>query len=253
VIGDLPGGVAEVVVIDNASTDATAANAREAGATVVCEPRRGYGQACLAGLAYVAALPPNCRPDVVAFLDGDHSEHPEELADLLAPIARGEADLVVGSRLLGARLGRVEPGALLPQARYGNAFACAVMRRLWGAPFTDLGPFRAIRYDALRALGMRDRTFGWTVEMQVKAVRAGLRCTEVPVSYRRRTGVSKITGTVSGTLRASAKILWTLGRYALAPPGQSLPSPESSHTQEERRGSKPDPGSDSETAVPSRQ
>jgi glycosyltransferase involved in cell wall biosynthesis len=253
VIGDLPDGVSEVVVVDNASTDDTEANARAAGATVVREPRRGYGQACLAGLAYVAALPPDRRPDVVAFLDGDHSDHPEELADLLAPLARDEADFVVGSRLLGDRLGRVEPGALLPQARYGNAFACAVMRRLWGAPFTDLGPFRAIRYDALCTLGMRDRTFGWTVEMQVKALRAGLRCLEVPVSYRRRTGVSKITGTVSGTLRASAKILWTLGRYALTPPARSLPSPESSHTQEERRGSKRETGSASETAVPSPQ
>ncbi|MDX1532085.1 MAG: hypothetical protein R3362_11215, partial [Rhodothermales bacterium] len=135
----------------------------------------------------------------------------------LAPIRRDEADFVVGSRLLGRRLGRVEPGAMLPQALVGNRIACGLMRLLWGAPFTDLGPFRAIRFADLLALDMRDRTYGWTVEMQIKAVRAGLRCAEVPVSYRRRIGVSKITGTVSGTAKASAKILWTLARYAAAP------------------------------------
>lgn len=223
VIGDLP-PVDEVVVIDNASTDQTAINARAAGATVVREPRRGYGRACLAGIAHAEAQTP--PPDVIVFLDGDYSDHPDELPRLLEPIARGEADLVIGSRLLGQRAGMVEPGALLPQARLGNAFACAVMRRLYGAPFTDLGPFRAVRADALRSLGMEDETFGWTIEMQLKALRAGLRCAEVPVSYRRRVGVSKITGTVSGTVRASAKILWTLGRYALKPRPQGHPVPE---------------------------
>ena len=213
VVAALP-DVREVVVVDNGSRDGTAAAARAAGATVVAEPRAGYGRACLAGLAHVARQP---APDVVAFVDADLSDRPEELAAVVAPIARGEADLVIGSRVLGQRAGRVERGALLPQARWGNALACALIRARWGARFTDLGPFRAVRYDALRALGMADETFGWTVEMQVRAVRAGLRCVEVPVSYRRRVGQSKITGTVNGTVRAGAKILWTVGRHALAP------------------------------------
>ena len=219
VVGDLPAGlVDEVVVVNNASTDETAANARAAGATVLRENRRGYGGACLRGLDHAHAAAAAGRPfDVVAFLDGDYSDHPDELPRLLDPIREGTADLVIGSRILGRRRGWVEPGAMLPQALWGNRLACALMRLLWGARFTDLGPFRAVRYDALVALRMRDRTWGWTVEMQIKAVRAGLRCAEVPVSYRRRIGVSKITGTISGTIRASAKILWTIARYALAP------------------------------------
>lgn len=207
-------GVVEVVVVDNGSRDGTAAAARAAGATVVAEPRAGYGRACLAGLAHVARQP----PDVVAFVDADLSDDPADLAALLAPIRRGEADLVIGSRVLGQRAGRVERGALLPQARWGNALACALVRARWGARFTDLGPFRAVRWPALQALGMRDETFGWTVEMQVRAVRAGLRCAEVPVAYRRRVGRSKITGTVSGTVRAGAKILWTVGLHAVRGP-----------------------------------
>lgn len=219
VVRALPEGVDEVVVVDNGSADGTAAAARAAGATVLHEPRRGYGRACLTGLAYVEALPAARRPEVVAFVDADGSDRPEELPALLAPIARGEADLVIGSRCLGARAGRVEPGALLPQARLGNALACAVMRWRWGAPFTDLGPFRAVRLEALRALGMTDPAYGWTVEMQLKALRAGLRCAEVPVSYRRRVGRSKITGTVRGTVAASVAILWSLARHAAAAGG----------------------------------
>jgi hypothetical protein len=147
---------------------------------------------------------------VVVFLDGDYSDHPEELPRLLDAIS-ADADLVIGSRMLGNR----EPGALLPQARFGNALACSLIRLLSGYRYTDLGPFRAIRWDALRRLGMQDRNFGWTVEMQVKAVRKGLRIVEVPVSYRKRVGISKITGTVSGTLRAGWKILWTIARYGI--------------------------------------
>jgi glycosyltransferase involved in cell wall biosynthesis len=211
VVGDIPGGlVEEVVVVNNASTDETEQHARAAGATVLREDRRGYGWACLRGIAYARTK----HPDVVVFLDGDYSDHPEEMTRLVAPIRRGDADFVVGSRMLGPR----EPGAMLPQALFGNRLACFLMRVLWGARYTDLGPFRAIRFEDLLALQMEDRTFGWTIEMQIKAVRAGLRYTEVPVSYRRRIGVSKITGTVSGTLKASAKILWTIARYALAPP-----------------------------------
>ena len=207
VIGDLPAGwVDEVVVVNNASTDETEDNARAAGATVLHEAMRGYGNACLCGIAYARTR----NPDVLVFLDGDYSDHPEELTRLVAPILDGEADFVVGSRMLGQR----ERGAMLPQAVAGNRLACTLMRFFWGVRWTDLGPFRAIRFGALDKLGMQDRTFGWTIEMQIKAVEAGLRCAEVPVSYRRRVGVSKITGTVSGTLRASYKILSTIFRYA---------------------------------------
>ncbi|WP_420456265.1 glycosyltransferase family 2 protein [Rubrivirga sp.] len=216
------GRVAEVVVADNGSRDGTAERARAAGATVVSEPRAGYGRACLAGLAEVARRP----PDVVAFVDADRSDDPADLAAILAPIERGQADLVIGSRVLGQRAGRVEPGALLPQARWGNALAVALVRARWGVRFTDLGPFRAVRWDALARLGMRDETFGWTVEMQVRAARAGLRTAEVPVAYRRRVGRSKITGTVSGTVRAGTAILWTVGVHAVRgplPPAPRLP------------------------------
>lgn len=214
VIGDIPAGlVDEVVVVNNASTDETERNARAAGATVLREDRRGYGAACLRGIEYARSLPVGKTPDVVVFLDGDYSDHPDEMDHLLAPIRRDEADFVVGSRMIGER----EPGAMLPQALVGNRIACGLMRGLWGARFTDLGPFRAIRFVDLLALGMRDPTYGWTVEMQIKAVRTGLRCAEVPVSYRRRIGVSKITGTLAGTAKASAKILWTIARYAAVP------------------------------------
>jgi len=207
VVADIPDGLAdEVLVVNNASTDETVDNARAAGATVVTEERRGYGFACLRGLAYAQAK----QPDVVVFLDGDYSDHPEEMTRLVAPIAEDEADFVVGSRIRG----EAEPGALLPQAQVGNRLACALMSAIWGADYTDLGPFRAIRFRDLMALDMRDETFGWTIEMQIKAVEAGLRVREVPVSYRRRVGVSKITGTITGTAKASAKILWTIGRMA---------------------------------------
>ena len=226
VIGDLPDGlVDEVVVVDNASTDETERNARRAGATVLREEQRGYGRACLRGIRYAKAKPPPARPDVVIFLDGDYSDHPGELPTLLAPIRRGDADFVLASRLRGERLGRVDPGAMLPQARLGNRLACWLMHRIWGARYTDLGPFRAIRLEALQALGMADETFGWTIEMQIKAAEAGLRTAEVPASYRRRrAGASKITGTVLGTVRASAKILWTIFRMAATRGQRSYPA-----------------------------
>ncbi len=207
-------GVGRVVVADNGSTDATAAVARAAGADVISEPVAGYGRACLAGLRRVADGP---LPAAVVFLDADASDDPADLPAVVGPVLAGTADLVVGSRVRGQRAGRVERGALLPQARWGNTLACALMRLRWGARFTDLGPFRAVGYDALASLGMADEAFGWTVEMQVRAVRAGLRCGEVAVGYRRRVGKSQITGTVSGTVRAGTTILWTIARHAVRP------------------------------------
>ena len=207
VLAAIPSGlVRRVVVADNGSRDRTASHAREAGAEVVSEPRRGYGAACLKALAHLRADP----PDVVVFLDGDHSDHPEELPSLLAPISAGHADFVVGSRALGVS----ERGSLTPQQRVGNAIACVALRLVYGARYTDLGPFRAIRWDALEELGMVDRDYGWTVEMQIKAARRRVPHAEVPVSYRRRIGVSKVSGTLRGTLGASRKILWVLARHA---------------------------------------
>jgi glycosyltransferase involved in cell wall biosynthesis len=197
--------VTEVIVVDTASTDGTPEVALQLGARVVAEPRRGYGRACLAG---IAALAPDV--DTVLFMDADAADRPEDLARLLAPIAAGEADLVIGARRLG-----VERGALTPQQRFGNALACLLIRLIWGVRYTDLGPFRVIRRDALARLAMRDETWGWTVEMQVRAARRGLRVREVPVGYRRRIGTSKISGTLSGTIRAGWKILWVIGAEAL--------------------------------------
>ncbi len=208
VLADLPRPpVRRVVVADNGSRDGTAEAARRGGAIVVPAARRGYGSACLAGLDWLRGNDP---PEIVVFVDADYSDHPEELPRLVAPILAGEADLVIGSRVLGDR----EPGALLPQARAGNLVACLLIRLLYGHRYTDLGPFRAVRWQALERLGMADPDFGWTAEMQVKALRHGLRVAEVPVSYRRRVGVSKITGTVVGTLRAGYKILWTVLRHS---------------------------------------
>lgn len=208
VLAELPRPpVRRVVVADNGSRDRTAEVARAAGAEVVPASRPGYGSACLAGLAHLRATGP---PEVVVFIDADYSDHPEELPDLVAPILAGEAELVIGSRILGRR----ERGALLPQARAGNLVACWLIRLLYGHRFTDLGPFRAARWEALERLAMGDPDFGWTAEMQVKALSHRLSVAEVPVSYRRRVGVSKITGTVIGALRAGHKILWTVFKHS---------------------------------------
>ena len=204
VLQAIPDIAQQIIVVDNGSSDGTAEMARRLGAHVVVEPRRGYGQACLAGMAHLDS------PDIVVFLDGDYSDYPEDMSDLVSPLVAGQADVVIGSRVLGQR----EKGALLPQARFGNWLATFLIRLLFGVTFTDLGPFRALRYDALMRLEMQDCNFGWTAEMQVKAARLGLRTAEVPVRYRRRIGTSKITGTLSGTLRAGYKILWTIFRYA---------------------------------------
>jgi glycosyltransferase involved in cell wall biosynthesis len=198
--------VDEVIVADNGSADRTAEVAESHGARVVHEPRRGYGSACLAG---IAALD---DPDIVVFLDGDHSDFPEEIPDLIAPILRDQADMVIGSRALGES----EAGSLSPQQVWGNRLACGMMRMLFGHRYTDLGPFRAITADALDRLEMSDKDFGWTVEMQIKAVRRDLRITEIPVRYRNRIGESKISGTIIGSMKAGWKIITTILRYAMS-------------------------------------
>jgi len=207
VLRDIPRPpVGRVVVADNGSRDGTARVAVEHGAEVVHQPERGYGAACLKAMAHLAVDP----PDIVVFLDGDYSDRPDELGSLIDPILAGDADMVIGSRARG----RQERGALSPQQRAGNAIACRALRLLYGVRYTDLGPFRAIRWETLQSLHMRDRNYGWTVEMQIKAARRGVAYREVPVSYRQRIGVSKVSGTVRGSLSAGAKILWLLGRYA---------------------------------------
>ncbi len=193
-----------VIVADNGSTDRTAEVAREHGAIVVSEPERGYGAACLAALA---AVPPDT--EAVAFMQADSSEDPEDASLLLAPIAEGRADLVLGSRAMG----RVECGSVRMHQAFGNGLATFLIRILFGYRYTDLGPFRAIRLESLRALGMRDRNYGWTVEMQIKALRHGLRVLEVPVSYRRRlAGEEKVSGNPIASVKAGAKILWTVAK-----------------------------------------
>jgi glycosyltransferase involved in cell wall biosynthesis len=204
VLAEVPALGADVIVVDNGSRDRTAEVARAAGARVVAEGRRGYGRACLAGIA--AAGP----ADILAFLDGDHSDYPAQLGDVLAPLLAGEADLVIGSRTRGRRA----PGAHPWHAVVGTRLCVGLMNRLIGTEATDLGPFRAITADSLRRLEMRDADFGWTVEMQIKAHQRGLRVREVPVDYRRRLGRSKVSGTVSGTVRAAVKILGLILRHA---------------------------------------
>jgi len=198
--------VRRVVVADNGSTDATAQVAVDNGAELVHEPERGYGAACLRALAHLDSDP----PEIVVFLDGDYSDHPDELPSLIQPIVEGRADVVIGSRATGRR----ERGALSPQQRVGNAIASTALGLLYGVRYTDLGPFRAVRWDTLEQLQMCDRNYGWTVEMQIKAARQRIPYCEVPVSYRRRIGESKVSGTVRGSVYAGAKILWLLGRYA---------------------------------------
>ncbi len=206
VLSAIPPWVGLVVVADNGSTDASGDIARGLGATVVHEPRRGYGSACLAALT---ALPRDI--DIVVFLDGDASDDASEMDGLVAPIAAGEADFVLGSRVMGER----ERGSLTPQQVFGNWLACTLIRLIWRERFTDLGPFRAIRRDALERLHMADPDYGWTVEMQVRAAKQKLRCREIPVRYRRRIGTSKVSGTIRGVIGAGTKILYIIAREAL--------------------------------------
>jgi glycosyltransferase involved in cell wall biosynthesis len=204
VISDIPNIVIETIVVDNVSTDNTGEVARENGATVLRENRKGYGYSCLKGMDYVQQ---KVKPeDIIVFIDGDYSDFPSEIKQIIEPIIYSNFDMVIGSRVLGYR----EPGSLLIQQRAGNWLATVLIKLFYNAHFTDLGPFRAIRWSALKELSMKDKTFGWTVEMQVKAAKQKLKFTEIPVSYRRRIGVSKVSGTIYGTLMAGYKILLTI-------------------------------------------
>jgi len=208
VIAEIPRHiVSEIIVINNASTDNTELVASNAGATVLRESIPGYGRACLKGLAYLRQS--QQKPDIVVFLDDDHSDYPEEIESIIKPILNLQADLVIGSRALGIK----EKGSMTPQQIFGNWLATRLLELFYGVKFTDLGPFRAITYAKLLELDMQDKTYGWTVEMQLKAAKKGLRCVEVPVRYRRRIGFSKISGTVNGTVMAGYKILYTIFKY----------------------------------------
>lgn len=208
VIREIPKNlISEIVVVNNASTDNTEQIAIEAGAIVLREPVPGYGRACLKGIEYLKQTQP--VPDVVVFLDADHSDYPEEIPELLKPITQGNADLAIGSRALGIK----EDGSMTPQQIFGNWLATRLLKLFYGVKFTDLGPFRAIRFSKLIELEMQDKTYGWTVEMQLKAAKKGFQCVEVPVRYRRRIGFSKISGTVKGTIMAGYKILATIFKY----------------------------------------
>lgn len=200
VVASVIGQVDAVIVADNGSTDATAAIAEQAGAKVISVPEPGYGRACLAAIAAADNY------DILVFMDGDASDNPDDLKRLLSPLLSGEADMVIGSRILG----NCDKGALTIQQRFGNTLACHLMNMFWGYKFTDLGPFRAIRRDAYERLHMQAPTFGWTVEMQVRALKQSLRCTEIPVHYRKRIGTSKISGTVRGVVLAGWYILGTI-------------------------------------------
>jgi len=207
VIGDIPSLVRHVVVANNNSTDRTAEVALAAGAKVVFEPQKGYGKACLTAMNWIKQQ--GVQPDILVFLDGDYSDYPQELEGLIAPIAQGKADLVLGSRAMGER----EAGSMTIPQVFGNALATTLMRWMYGAKFSDLGPFRAIHWGKLIALGMVDQNFGWTIEMQIKAHQAGLNYLELPVRYRKRIGVSKVSGTVKGVIGAGYKIIFTIFKY----------------------------------------
>jgi glycosyltransferase involved in cell wall biosynthesis len=199
--------VSEIIVVNNNSTDNTEDIAKATGATVLREPTPGYGRACLMGIQYLSTIPG--KTDIVVFLDADHSDYPEELPKLVQPIVTGEADIVIGSRSLGNK----ERGSMTPQQVFGNWLATRLLKIIYRVEFTDLGPFRAIRYSALLSLNMQDKTYGWTVEMQVKAAKQKLKSVEVPVRYRKRIGFSKISGTIKGTVLAGYKILYTIFKY----------------------------------------
>ena len=208
VIGDIPKIVDEIIVISNNSTDKTVENAKKAGATVLFENRKGYGYACLKGMDYIAQQ--EITPEIVVFLDGDYSDYPEQLTTLVNPILIDNLDFVVGARIKELR----ESGSMTPQQVFGNWLATFLMKILFNAKFTDLGPFRAIKYNKLLALKMEDTTYGWTVEMQLKVLKQELTYKEVPMKYRNRIGVSKVSGTIKGSILAGVKILGWIFKYS---------------------------------------
>ena len=209
VINDIPKTVSEVIVVNNNSTDQTAFNAKQAGATVLTETNKGYGYACLKGMDYIAQQ--KQLPDIIVFMDGDYSDYPEELTKLVAPIINDNIDFVIGARVKIHR----ENNAMTPQQVFGNWLATSLMSLFFGATFTDLGPFRAIKYDKLIALQMEDKTYGWTVEMQLKALKQKFTYVEIPVRYKERIGTSKVSGTLKGTVLAGYKILGWIFKYSL--------------------------------------
>jgi glycosyltransferase involved in cell wall biosynthesis len=209
VIKEIPESVSEIIVVNNNSTDDTAVNAQKAGATVLTETQKGYGFACLCGMHYIDNQ--SKLPDIIVFLDGDYSDYPEDLTAIVYPILNEDIDFVVGARKKNLR----EPGSMTPQQVFGNQLATFLMRLFFGAKFTDLGPFRAIKYEKLKELDMQDKTYGWTVEMQLKVLRKKLAYKEVPVRYKRRIGVSKVSGTVKGTIFAGVKILGWIFKYSI--------------------------------------
>jgi glycosyltransferase involved in cell wall biosynthesis len=205
VINDIPKDIVrDIIVCDNNSTDRTAEVSASNGATVVMAKKKGYGSACLAGIRYIEEK--DVKPETIVFLDGDYSDHPEEMVSVIAPILNDNYDMVIGSRALG----HLERGSMQPQQIFGNWLATSLIKLFYNYKFTDLGPFRAIKYDALKLINMQDEDFGWTVEMQVKAAKLKLKCIEVPVNYRKRIGQSKVSGTIKGTILAGHKILWTI-------------------------------------------
>ena len=208
VINDIPDTVDEVIVVSNTSTDDTEANAKKAGATVLKETNKGYGYACLTGMQHIANQ--NEKPDIIVFLDGDYSDYPEELTKIVAPIINDNIDFVIGARVKQLR----EKGSMTVPQIFGNWLATTLMTLLFRANFADLGPFRAIKYEKLLSLNMEDKTYGWTVEMQLKALKQKLTYTEVPVNYRNRIGVSKVSGTVKGAIFAGIKILGWIFKYS---------------------------------------
>lgn len=208
VITEIPSVVSEVIVVNNNSTDNTVLMAEKAGATVLTETQKGYGYACLKGMEYIASQ--NKKPDIIVFLDGDYSDYPEELTKIIAPILTNDIDLVIGARVPELR----EKYSVTPQQIFGNWLACILMKLFFKSTFTDLGPFRAIKYHKLLALNMSDKTYGWTVEMQLKALKQQFSYIEVPVNYKKRIGVSKVSGTIKGAIFAGVKILTWIFKYS---------------------------------------
>ena len=207
VVGEIPGFVRNIIVVNNTSTDHTKLNASKAGAIVVDELQQGYGKACLAGLDYIKSL--GVQPDILVFIDGDYSDYPQEMELLVQPIFEARADFVVGSR----EKGKSARGSMTFPQIFGNRLATTLMRWIYKTDYSDLGPFRAIVWEKLLALDMQDQDYGWTIEMQIKAVKQKLKVTEVPVNYKQRIGTSKVSGTVKGTVMAGYKIIWAIFKY----------------------------------------